>query len=134
MSEMSIGQVANQAGVQASTIRYYERIGLLPKPERLSGQRRYDSSILQKLAIIQTAQQAGFSLDELKILFDEILTSTTPTSRWHSLIQRKLHEMNQLIANIQNMKHLLEEIMECDDPNLAECIFETGLKHQIIGK
>lgn len=130
---MTISQIAKQANLRTSAIRYYESIGLLPAPLRKSGQRRYDESILQRLAIVQTAQQAGFTLDEMKILFHDILATPTPSAKWHALIQRKLQEMNTLLVNIQNMKNLLEEIMECDDPNLAECIFETGLRYQTRG-
>jgi MerR family redox-sensitive transcriptional activator SoxR len=58
--------VAQQAGVNTSLIRYYERIGLLPPPERVSGQRRYDAAVLRRLAVIDVAQRAGLSLDEIR--------------------------------------------------------------------
>jgi DNA-binding transcriptional MerR regulator len=61
MKEWTIGQVAAQAGVAASTIRYYEEIGLLPAAQRVNGQRRYEEEILQRLGIIRLAQQADFS-------------------------------------------------------------------------
>jgi DNA-binding transcriptional MerR regulator len=52
-----------------SAIRYYERIGLLPPAERLSGQRRYDSTVLYRLAIIHRAGELGFTLSEIRNLF-----------------------------------------------------------------
>ena len=128
---MSIGEIARQAGMRPSTLRYYESIGLLPVPARVSGRRFYDSSILQRLEIIRTGQQAGFSLDELRVLFDEVLESSAPGATWHGLIQRKLQELNTLLNNVQSMKRLLEDIMECDDAALAECIYLTGQKHKL---
>src|SRR4051812_3286731 len=68
--ELTIGDVARRAGVATSSIRYYERIGLLPKPERSGGQRRYHADVLGKLGFIGVAQSAGFKLREIKELLD----------------------------------------------------------------
>ena len=68
MAALTIGQVAARAGLNTSHIRYYERVGVLPKPERASGQRRYDDEVLHRLAIIGVAQRAGFTLDEIRDL------------------------------------------------------------------
>ena len=62
---MTIGQVAQKAGVAASAIRYYESRGLLPEPERLDGQRAR-SDVLGRLAFIGVAQSAGFKLEEIR--------------------------------------------------------------------
>ncbi len=127
---LSISQVARQAGVRPSTLRYYESIGLLPAPQRQSGRRRYDAGVFQRLEIIRTAQQAGFTLAELRVLFDDILTGASPATRWHELIGRKLQEMNALLLNVQSMKTLLEDIMRCDDESLEDCIVWTGQQHK----
>ena len=63
MPQLTISQVARQIRLRPSAIRYYERIGLLPRAERLSGQRRYDDSVLYRLAIIQRARQLGFFIE-----------------------------------------------------------------------
>jgi len=123
---MSIGETARQAGIRPSALRYYESIGLLPEAVRVGGRRHYDESVLQRLAVIRTGQRAGFTLDELRLLFDDVLAG----ARWHDLIQRKLGELNALLNNVQSMKRLLEDIMECDDAALAECIYLTGQKHR----
>jgi MerR family transcriptional regulator, redox-sensitive transcriptional activator SoxR len=130
MVGMKISEVARQAGIQPSTLRYYEEIGLLPQPQRVSGSRRYDESVLQRLAIIQTAQQAGFTLAEMRLLFDDILISSTPSMEWHDLVQRKLQELNVMLMNVQSMKNLLEDIMNCEAPQLAECIYSVGQKYK----
>lgn len=130
MAELTISEVAQQAGVRPSTLRYYEEIDLLPAPRRVNGRRRYDADVLQRLAIIRTGQQAGFTLAELRLLFDEILASAAPSAQWHALIQRKLQELNTLMLNAQTMKHLLEDIMNCDGDALEECIVLTGERYQ----
>jgi MerR family redox-sensitive transcriptional activator SoxR len=127
---LSISQVAHEAGVRPSTLRYYESIGLLPAPARISGRRRYEPGILQRLEIIRTAQQAGFTLAELRVLFDDILTNAAPSARWHDLIQYKLQELNRLLLNVQSMKALLEDIMRCDGDELEDCIYVTGQKYK----
>ena len=132
MSEMTISEVAGQAGLRPSTLRYYEKIGLLTAARRRGGQRRYDSNILQRLAIIHTAQQAGFSLTEIAILVNDILPSPSPSPQWRTLLQRKLAELNTLQSHVERMRSLLEDVMLCDDPELADCIYQTGQKHTIV--
>ena len=127
---LRVGEVAQRAGLLPTTLRYYESIGLLPNPQRENGSRRYDASVFERLEMIRTAQQAGFTLAEIRVLFDEILWNEAPAAKWNSLIQRKLTEINGMLVNIQNMKHLLEDILECDNEHLAECIFQTGQKHR----
>jgi MerR family redox-sensitive transcriptional activator SoxR len=69
MAQLTISEVARQVGLRASAIRYYEQIGLVPRAERISGQRRYDTTALYRLAVIQSARQLGFTLQEVRELF-----------------------------------------------------------------
>src|SRR5215472_16683896 len=69
MSRLSISDLAHQMRLRPSAIRYYEKLGVLPSPERVSGQRRYDRTVLYRLAVIQQAREAGFALDEIRALF-----------------------------------------------------------------
>ena len=62
MAEISISEVTRQTGIQPSALRYYEEIGLLAPTRRIGGRRHYDEGVLQRLALIQTGQQAGFTL------------------------------------------------------------------------
>ena len=87
---MTIGQVVRQSGIPASTLRYYERIGLLPAPRRVSGQRRYDPDALKCLAWIQLAQRAGFKITEIKKLLYGFQRSTSRSDRWRTMATRKL--------------------------------------------
>jgi MerR family transcriptional regulator, redox-sensitive transcriptional activator SoxR len=131
MSELSIGEVAQQAGVRTSTLRYYERIGLLPPARRIGGRRRYDASVLQTLSIIQTAQQAGFTVAEIGILVNKVLPRTTPPEDWEELTRRKLGEVDKLLTQVQSMKALLEDVLRCDYQQLADCIYVAGQKHGV---
>src|SRR5919107_1797336 len=90
--QLRIGQVAERAGVRVSLIRYYEDVGLLPEPARVSGQRRYDRSVLRRLAVIDVAQRAGLSLEEIKELLDH---GNDPVSdRLRALAARRLPEID----------------------------------------
>jgi DNA-binding transcriptional MerR regulator len=131
MVEISINQVTQQTGVPPSTLRYYEEIGLLRPIRRVSGRRQYDESVLQRLALIHTGQQAGFTLAELGILLNNVLDSESGGAGWHELVDRKLKEMDALLRNIESMKMLLKDIMDCDDASLAECIVVTGQRHSL---
>jgi MerR family redox-sensitive transcriptional activator SoxR len=111
---MTIGEVAQRVGLHTSTLRYYESIGLLPPPKRISGQRRYSTDVLQVLAVIQLAKEANFTLDEIHTLLNDSSAQTTPSERWKALAQRKLHEVELVIAQAQAMKHLLEAAIECE--------------------
>ena len=90
MQELTISEVAQRAGVRPSTIRYYEHIDILPLPRRVSGQRRYDATIFERLAFIQLAQKLGFSLTEIHLLFHNQDEETPFPERWQILARQKL--------------------------------------------
>ncbi len=131
MAEISITEVTQQTGVRPSTLRYYEEIGLIHPTRRVGGRRQYDESVFQRLALIQTGQQAGFTLAEVGVLLQTVLDAESRGAEWHALANRKLREMDAMLRNIQNMKRLLEDIMNCDDASLAECIVLTGQKYPV---
>jgi len=108
--------------MRPSAIRYYEDIGVLPSPERLHGQRRYSPRVLQQLAVIQFAQQAGFTMREIQILVSGFEEDTPLGVGWRALAERKLAEVEALITKAQGMKRLLEEGMRCECLSLDECL------------
>ena len=122
VTQLSIGQVAERAGVRPSTIRYYESINILPTPQRRGGQRRYDAAVLERLAFIQTAQRLGFSLAEIELLFQPIDEAAPLSDRWHTLANRKLAEMDSVIRQAASIRRLLARGLRCDCPNLHDCI------------
>ncbi|MDP9469962.1 MAG: lyase family protein, partial [Chloroflexota bacterium] len=98
MARLTIGEVARQAGICPSAIRYYEEIGLLPRPERVGGQRRYDTDVLTRLALVQMAQEAGFTIEEVRRLVAGFLEGTPASKRWRELAHRKLPEVDARIV------------------------------------
>jgi DNA-binding transcriptional MerR regulator len=121
MSQLTISQVARLVGLRPSTIRYYEKIGILREPLRKSGQRRYDRAVLRHLAVIQRAQETGFSLDEIRELLFGFAEGTAPSQRWQDMSRRKLHELDSLIERIEQMKSLLNRLQKCNCAALDEC-------------
>ena len=119
---LSISEVAKQIGLRASAIRYYEQIGILPPAHRVSGQRRYDPTVLYRLAIIQRARQLGFTLTEIRQLFFGFRDSTRASERWRTLSQRKLAELDHLMEGIKAVRALLKKLMtKCQCKTLDEC-------------
>ena len=122
MPEFTISDVARQVGLQASAIRYYEQIGLLPRAQRVSGQRRYDSTALYRLAIIQHARQLGFTLEEIRQLFFGFRNITRASERWHTLSRKKLAELDRLMEGITEVRRLLKRMIKnCHCETLDEC-------------
>lgn len=131
MSQLTISEVARQVGLKASAIRYYEQLEILPPADRVSGQRRYDKSVLYRLAVVQRARQAGFALDEIKALFFGFAEGTRAEARWRRLADRKLAELKALAEEIATMQALLNRLKaKCHCKTLEICgktILEKGL-------
>jgi MerR family redox-sensitive transcriptional activator SoxR len=117
--QMRIGQVAERAGVRVSLIRYYEDIGLLPEPARVSGQRRYDRSVLRRLAVIDVAQRAGLSLAEIKDLLDH--GNEAMSDRLRELAARRLPEIDALIDRAQRVRRWLHDAAGCGCARIDDC-------------
>src|SRR5436309_4130033 len=122
MPDLTISEVAGKVGLQASAIRYYERIGLLPRATRMSGQRRYDTTALCRLAIIHRARQLGFTLTEIRHLFFGFRDITRPSERWRALSERKLAELDHLMDGIKAVRSVLKKLMtKCQCDTLDQC-------------
>ena len=118
---MTIGELAERAGLAASTIRYYEEMGLLPRPARASGRRVFDEETLDRLLVITFAKEAGFSLREIRQLFDGFASNTPAGVRWQKLASAKLAEMEALAARVDVMKKMLREALRCGCVELDAC-------------
>ena len=132
MPLLTISDVARQVGLQASAIRYYEQIGLLPRAQRISGQRRYDTAAVYRLAVIQRARQLGFTLDEIRELFFGFRDVPRASERWQTMSRKKLAELDTLMNGIKTMRRLLHRMMRrCHCETLDQCgrgIFQSGIQ------
>lgn len=131
MSQLTISEAARRVGLRPSAIRYYEQLGILPPPERTSGQRRYDRTVLYHLAVVQRAREAGFALDEIRLLFFGFQEGTRAEKRWSKLADRRLAELNSLSERIATMQQLLRRMKsKCHCKTLEQCgkaILEKGV-------
>lgn len=116
---LTIGEVARQAGMSASRIRYYERRGVLPDPGRVSGRRYYSPDVVRRLAIIDLAQHVGFALDEISLLFGP--DEHPPHDRIRTLSIDKLPEIEDLIHRAETIRRLLVTCATCTCKSLDEC-------------
>lgn len=110
MNSMTIGEVARRTGLRASAIRFYERTGLLPNPLRSSGQRRYDSAILDRIAVLERAKACGLTLTEIATLFND---QGPHSIKWRRLAEKKIAELDAAMQRIAAMKSLLERTCNC---------------------
>jgi DNA-binding transcriptional MerR regulator len=132
---MTIGELARRAGRSASSIRYYEQIGLLPAPARLYGQRRYDADAIRQLAIIDTAQQAGLTLDEIRTLFDAARgDDADAVEQLRQVAARKLPELTVMIERSLRVHEWLQAAARCECPSLHDCALfdDAGTRHESI--
>jgi len=126
MTSLNIGQLARSLGINTSAIRYYESIGLLPKPLRQSGWRKYEPSVLERLKVIHTARKIGFSLKDIRILIDGFPKDAEPSLRWQVVAKRKLPELEAIIERTTALKFLIEAGLDCDCDQIALCFDSEG--------
>src|ERR1700736_1055617 len=100
---MTIGEVAKLAGLRASAIRFYEKAGLIPKPVRAAGRRRYGDGIVELLAVLEYAKGCGFTLEEIRQLFNGFRSEPRMSERWQKLARRKIAELDALSTRIRVM-------------------------------
>lgn len=124
---LTIGEVAQRVGINASAIRYYERNGVLPEPSRVSGQRRYTEATVDRLQVLDVAKRAGFNLDEAKVLLATIDGGTPAHEELQALATRKLPEVHALIARAEAMRDWLTTATGCSCDTLDVCaLFDAG--------
>lgn len=115
------GTVAELAGVNQQTLRYYERRGLLSKPDRsLGGHRLYDYESVATVRVIKAAQRLGFSLDEVAELLDAGRRGH-PTPDLQQRATAKIDEIDHKIADLQTIRSGLERIVAAKCDSLTGC-------------
>lgn len=110
---MRIGELAERVGVDAQTIRYYERIGLLPEPERTAaGYRSYSGEDIGRLGFIKRARSVGLSLGEIKEILALHERNESPCVYVTETIARRAEEIDRRIAELAKLKQELEHLYE----------------------
>jgi MerR family redox-sensitive transcriptional activator SoxR len=124
---LTIGQLAQRFALKTSAIRYYERVGVLPEPERASGQRRYGPDAVKRLEVLEVAKRAGFTLDEARVLLQGADAGTPAFTALRELAERKLPEVDALIARAQAMRAWLLTATGCSCATLDVCaLFDSA--------
>lgn len=115
---IAIGELARRTGLASSALRYYDRAGLLSPTARAGGRRHYGSSSLERVALIQLCQDAGFTIREIQAL----LTAWSRRSRlWAPLAKAKLRELDTRIAQAERAKTLVKHALACPHRSLVTC-------------
>jgi len=120
-ASLSIGEVAAQAGVSVSALRYYERIGLLPAAEREQGRRRFPVSIVRRLGVIAAAKRAGLSLAEIRSLLGALDAGAPLREPLRALAERALPEAEAQIAAAEGRRQWLLAAGACRCASLDDC-------------
>ena len=118
---LSIGEVARLTGRRPSSIRYYEQIGLLPPADRASGRLVYGPDTVRTLAVIETGQRAGLTLDEIRTLLSAAPDDQAAVERLREVAIRKLPQVKELIERTEIVRDWLEAAVRCECPSLDEC-------------
>src|SRR4051794_10451876 len=119
---MRVGEVAERAGVNVETLRYYERRGLLSAPDRTpSGHRRYDEETVRSLRAIKEAQAVGFTLSEIADYLRAARRSTSPSEALRIRMATKIDEIDGRIASLRHMRDELARVAGCACTSLDHC-------------
>lgn len=118
---MTIGQLSDKTEVPASTLRYWERIGVLPKTMRISGQRRYQPEAVHLVAVLRLAKACGFSLVEMRRLLNGFHPKTSASERWRISVRDHQELLARQIAQLNAMQQLLQRVEQCQCADLIEC-------------
>ena len=125
---MKINELSKHSGIHLETIRYYEKMGLMPEPKRLeNGYRDYDEASLKQLKFIKTCRALDFSLAEIKF-FNEMKTQQSQHCEVDSMLAKHLVSVEEKIAELTEIKHFLQSLITEDDHQAADCKAMAQLK------
>jgi DNA-binding transcriptional MerR regulator len=129
---LTIGELARRAGVTASALRYYEELGLLPAPARISGQRRYPGSAARLVAAVVLYSEAGFTLAEQKTL---LTTDDGGPGERRALMRRKVAELDEQIDRARAAREAIRHGLRCPHEDITQCPnFKAGITARLAGQ
>lgn len=119
---LTVGDVAARSGYAASALRFYEREGLITAERTGGNQRRYDRSVLRRLAFVRAARHVGLSLDEVRSLLAELPGSRTPTrADWQRISRHWRTRLNSEIDALTALRDGLDSCIGCGCLSLRRC-------------
>ncbi|WP_260260421.1 redox-sensitive transcriptional activator SoxR [Vibrio intestinalis] len=120
--EMSVGQVAERAGVKVSALHFYEQKGLISSWRNQGNQRRYDRSVIRRVAVIKAAQQVGMSLEDIASAFERLPRHKAPTkSQWESMATQWKQDLEHRIQQLKALQNDLDGCIGCGCLSLDSC-------------
>jgi len=128
---VKIGELASRAGLNASAIRYYEKLGLVPAPYRASGQRRYTDDAVYRVLLIRFARDMDFSLEEIEIFMSGLNNKTLVGKLWKRLAHSKIKQVDETVVRAKRLKSLLEHLLRCRCASLRECVDRLSLSPKL---
>ncbi|MFC4259243.1 Cd(II)/Pb(II)-responsive transcriptional regulator [Marinobacter lacisalsi] len=133
---MKIGEVAQQAGIPVETVRYYEKIGLLPQPDRqANGYRRYRQSHLDRLLFIRRCRNLDMAQDEIRELVRLADQPDADCSEVDALLARHLEHVRERLEELQQLESTLSRLQQAcsEGRTVAECGILGGLSDELTG-
>lgn len=124
----AIGEMSRRTSVNIETIRYYERVNLMPKPDRTTGgNRQYNHEQLKRLSFIKTSRELGFSIDEIRELLEMVDRQDFTCGEVHGLTVGHLASVREKIKGLRKLeKALVSMAAECSQGDVPDCpILET---------
>ncbi|HZD69091.1 MAG TPA: MerR family transcriptional regulator [Actinomycetes bacterium] len=129
---LTIGELAKRTGVATSALRYWEDLGLIPAPIRVSGQRRYPESAIGLVGVILLLRDVGFSLRESKAL---LASRADALDGWRTVAQRKIADLDEQIVKAQTAREAITHALACPHDDIATCPnFASIIAARLAGK
>ncbi|CAH1663475.1 MerR family mercuric resistance operon transcriptional regulator [Bradyrhizobium sp. USDA 4011] len=135
MKGIQRAELARRTGCNLETVRYYEKVGLLPEPPRTaSGYRSYNSTHERRLRFVLRARELGFSLDEIRELLRLVDERDRPCAEARDVAAVHLADVRAKIADLRRMERVLEDVVaQCGDGTLPECpLIETLFQERTV--
>jgi MerR family redox-sensitive transcriptional activator SoxR len=132
---LTVSDVARRSGFAASALRYYEREGLIRATRTGGGQRRFERSVLRRLAFIRAARNVGLSLDDIRIELAELPEGRTPTKAdWGRISRDWRHRLDEQIGALEALRDGLQSCIGCGCLSLRSCAISNPGDRAAAGK
>lgn len=121
---LTIGAVARATGVAPSTIRYYEAAGILPRPARKNGIRRFSPAVVDQLKVIRFCRAAGMPVRRLTWMADEKSGSTAKRDAWSKVVRDRVADLESAMRDARRLRRLLleAEACRCHENDEDDCV------------